>query len=150
MFTKKTHGRSAAPSSRRRRRYSSWKLTRLAALGMALGMLLSCLLAGLIAPPSIAQRTAVPNQAVVQYDTPNNTAPPNNGDTEDEQPNDGEDGGRSDTPSNTVIYTVGTTVAGESTLGLSLVKTADKSAAEPGDVVLYQLLIPQPKPDDCR
>lgn len=94
---------------------------------VALGIVLSLAISGLVLPAALAQVT-IPNQANVQYDAPSNGQP--------NQPT----AGRVDTPSNTVRYPV-SAVLGTSTLGLSLVKSADKSAAEPGDVVLYQLLL---------
>ena len=103
-------------------------------LGIAFGIALSFLLNGVMPLHSSAQ-IAVPNQAVVQFDTPNGGG----------GGGDGDNPRRSSTPSNVVTYPL-STVLGESTLGLRLVKSADKSAAEPGDVVLYQLLIQNQSP----
>lgn len=132
MFIRKTRDRSATSKSSVRSRRHRQKVSK-SLLGIAFGILLSCLLNGLAAPPSAAQ-IIVPNQAVVQYNVPSET-----------DPNNGEPIRRVNTPSNVVTYPLAT-VLGESTLGLSLVKTADKSAAEPGDVVIYQLLIKNQSP----
>ena len=80
----------------------------------------------------------------MQYNIPGN-GPNSGGDTEDEEQHEGEPGSRVNTLFNIVTYPI-EEVLGDSTLGLSLVKTADKSAAEPGDVVLYQLLIRNKSP----
>lgn len=88
-----------------------------------LGIVLSMVLNGVFLSSTTAQ-TTVPNQAAVQYDIPDN------GTGETQRNN----------LSNEVTYPLGV-VLGENTLGLSLVKSADKAAAEPGDVVIYQLLV---------
>lgn len=94
-----------------------------------LGVLLSISLNALTLSPSIAQVTAgqIPNNASIQFDSPT-------GETEDNPD------GRTDLLSNTVLYRL-SAVAGENNLGLGIVKSANKSAAEPGDVVIYTLLV---------
>ncbi|MEO0886941.1 MAG: hypothetical protein AAFY54_13530, partial [Cyanobacteria bacterium J06648_10] len=94
-----------------------------------LGVLLSISLNALTLSPSIAQVTAgqIPNNASIQFDSPT-------GETEDNPD------GRADLLSNTVLYRL-SAVAGENNLGLGIVKSANKSAAEPGDVVIYTLLV---------
>ena len=94
-----------------------------------LGILLSISLNALVLTPSIAQTTApnlVPNNSSIQY---NSLEQVPGGGTE-----------RTDQLSNTVTYPLGA-VAGVNNLGLGIVKSANKSAAEPGDVVIYTLLI---------
>ncbi len=91
----------------------------------SLGVLLSISLSTLMLAPAIAQTTpnTIPNNASIQYDEP------------------GSDGNtRIDQVSNTASYRLGA-VAGVNNLGLGIVKSANKSAAEPGDVVIYTLLI---------
>lgn len=145
MFNKKTRSRSATYQSRRHHRIGDRPpLSRI--LGIVLGLTLSCLFNYLSAPPSVAQ-TTIPNQAVVQYNTPGGFNLGDGGDSEDENPPGNSEFGRSSSLSNTVTYPIGG-VLGESTLGLNLVKSADKSAAEPGDVVIYQLLIQNQSPTD--
>lgn len=92
-------------------------------LKLLLGLAASVALHGWLQIPAIAQ-SVVPNQAVVRYDLPG----------------EGEATSRADVLSNVTNYPL-STVLGSSTLGLSLVKSADKAAAEPGDVVIYQLLL---------
>lgn len=102
---------------------------------IALGVVISIALNGIVLAPSAAQ-LVVPNQATVQFDTPTD-----GGDSGDGNGGDGDGGNtRTSAPSNVVTYPL-TAVLNETTLGLSLVKSADKSAAEPGDVVVYQLLL---------
>ena len=150
MFIKKTRSRSAArrlPSRNSRLCQLSFphkKPSVATALCAVFGIVLSALLSTLSAPPSVAQ-IAIPNQASIEFNTPVALPPNNGGETEDENPPTGETPGRTSTVSNPVTYPI-STVLGESTLGLSLVKTADKAAAEPGDVVLYQLLIRNQSP----
>jgi uncharacterized repeat protein (TIGR01451 family) len=96
------------------------------ALGVVISVVISALIGWLMGElaiaPAVAQVT-IPNQATVQYDLPGEGDPT-----------------RADRPSNTVRYPL-SAVLGSSTLGLNLIKSADKSAAEPGDVVVYQLLL---------
>ena len=94
-----------------------------------LGILLSISLNALVLTPSIAQTTVntIPNNSSIQYDSLNQD-PENPGTERDSQ------------VSNTVIYRLGA-VAGVNNLGLGIVKSANKSAAEPGDVVIYTLLV---------
>ena len=123
MFTKMMLGRRDNSRQSISRQLKRWlKLSRWVALGMVLSLAISTL----VLPPSLAQ--TIPNQANVEFNTPS-TGQPN-----------GPVGGRASEPSNTVRYPIGA-VLGTSTLGLTLVKSADKSAAEPGDVVVYQLLL---------
>ena len=89
---------------------------------VSLGILLSISLNALVLAPSIAQ--TVPNNSSIQYDSL---------DPDDESETTSQ-------VSNTVTYRVGA-VAGVSDFGLGLVKSANKSAAEPGDVVVYTLLV---------
>lgn len=94
---------------------------------MVLSLVVHFLLNGFV-PASVSAQVTVPNQATVQYDDPINSS--------------GSEGEpiRIDAPSNVVRYPLNA-VLGSNTLGLNLVKSADKSAAEPGDVVVYQLLL---------
>lgn len=95
---------------------------------LVLGILLSISIGGFGSSPSVAQ-VIVPNQATVRYDAPGSN------------PTGDEGGGiRADQLSNAVTYPFGA-VQGVNTLGLGITKTADKSAAEPGDVVVYRLVV---------
>ena len=96
---------------------------------VSLGVLLSISLNALTLSPSIAQTTAsqIPNNASIQYDAPGGETPDN-------------PDGRASLLSNTVLYRL-SAVAGQNNLGLGIVKSANKSAAEPGDVVIYTLLV---------
>ena len=96
---------------------------------VSLGVLLSISLNALALSPSIAQTTAnqIPNNSSIQFDA-----------SESDNPDDPE--GRASILSNSVFYRLGA-VAGENNLGLGIVKSANKSAAEPGDVVIYTLLV---------
>jgi len=97
-------------------------------LFILLGTLLSISVNSFFQTPSFAQVT-IPNQSSVEYIAPgsNPTNTPD-GDT------------RIDQLSNVVTYPLGA-VEGVNNLGLGIVKTADKSAAEPGDVVVYRLVV---------
>lgn len=95
---------------------------------LLLGVALSISVNGLLSLPSVAQ-VVVPNRANVEF-----TAPGSN-------PTNIDGGGtRINQSSNTVTYPFGS-VLGVNNLGLGLTKTADKSAAEPGDVVVYRLVV---------
>ncbi|MEM8502444.1 MAG: hypothetical protein AAF716_04750 [Cyanobacteria bacterium P01_D01_bin.1] len=94
-----------------------------------LGLVVSICIHGLATEGAIAQPVVnpVPNQATVRYEAPG-------GNPADDTTF------RIDQPSNIVTYPLAAT-AGQNTLGLGLFKSADKSTAEPGDVVVYRLLI---------
>ncbi|MEO1621204.1 MAG: isopeptide-forming domain-containing fimbrial protein [Cyanobacteria bacterium J06632_3] len=93
-----------------------------------LGIILSISLNNLLLAPSSAQVT-VPNQASIQYDAPGSN------------PTQVDGGGiRTDQLSNVVTYPFGSD-DGDNNLGLGITKTADKAAAEPGDVVVYRLVV---------
>jgi len=96
---------------------------------VSLGILLSISLNTLVLAPSIAQTTPneIPNNSSIEYDSP-------------EQDPDDPGTERSSQVSNTVIYPL-RAVLGVSDFGLGLVKSANKSAVEPGDVVIYTLLV---------
>lgn len=95
----------------------------------ALGLLLSFSIYGVTIAGAIAQPIVnpVPNQATVRYEAPGGNPI-------------GDETFRTDQPSNVVTYPLAAT-AGQNTLGLGLFKSADKSTAEPGDIVVYRLLI---------
>ena len=96
---------------------------------IALGVLLSLSINVLVGAPSIAQNAIIPNDASIQYDSPEGGV-------------DGEPPERINQLSNSVIYRFQPdATAGENNQGLGIVKSANKSAAEPGDVVIYTLLI---------
>ncbi len=96
-----------------------------AAFGLLFGLSVHCVATdGAIAQPIV---NPVPNQATVRYASPG-TNPLDDSIL------------RIDQPSNIVTYSLSAT-AGQNTLGLGLFKSANKSTAEPGDVVIYTLLI---------
>lgn len=96
----------------------------LAALSLVVNIFVHSWDSGAIAQPVV---NPVPNQATVRYETPGGN------------PADGETL-QIDQLSNVVTYPLAAT-AGQNTLGLGLFKSADKSTAEPGDIVVYQLLV---------
>lgn len=123
MFAKKMPGHTAIG-----RQLKRWlKFGRFMALGAVLSVAISAL-----SLTSSAQAQLIPNRATIQYDVPGSVTNPAG--------NPGVNPARADLPSNTVLYPTGA-VLGTNTLGLNLVKSADKSAAEPGDVVVYRLLL---------
>lgn len=98
---------------------------------VALGILLSLSINAFAIAPSIAQ--TIPNNASIQYDSPDDDGGGGGG---------GGSGERVDLLSNPVFYEFQSTdTAAENNQGLEIVKSANKSAAEPGDVVIYRLLI---------
>ncbi|MBE9062967.1 isopeptide-forming domain-containing fimbrial protein [cf. Phormidesmis sp. LEGE 11477] len=113
-------------------RKSKGKLTRwIKFSGLAiLGCLISVCVHSVAIESAIAQPVVnpVPNQASIRYDLPGG------------DPVNGSDESRVDQLSNIVTYPLGAT-GGQNTLGLGLFKSANKSVAEPGDVVIYQLLV---------
>lgn len=113
-----------------RRLRSGRRLTHWLRLGcLVLGLVIGICIHTLTVESAIAQTVVnpVPNQATVRYEAPSGN-PANDSTLTIDQ------------PSNIVTYPLGAT-AGQNTLGLGLFKSADKSTAEPGDVVVYQLLI---------
>lgn len=106
----------------------------------ALGILWSLSVNAFFLAPSIAQEASsnaiIPNNASIQYDSPDGGGGGDDGD--------GGDGGatRIDLLSNPVFYQFQSTVtAGQNNQGLGIIKSANKSAAESGDVVIYRLLV---------
>ncbi|MEL6854386.1 MAG: hypothetical protein AAFO83_04685 [Cyanobacteria bacterium J06607_13] len=100
----------------------------LAALGLTLSISFDGVVLSPLVAPSVAQ-VVVPNEANVRFETPGSNPTQTDG-----------AGEFSDQVSNVVTYPLGS-VRGTNNLGLNIRKTADKSAAEPGDVVVYRLVV---------